>query len=213
MSTPTMIRSIKGTLAAVLCGVSLTSCADLARTGSGPSYLIMQSVTATRGGGGTSATSSLLSDVQTLVDVTVGGTTVQQPTVFNDMGQATISAEMKNALSTTAPSAVNSITITRYRVRFRRTDGRNTEGIDVPYSFDGATTVTVPVGGNATVGFDLVRHQAKGERPLAALVGGRGLTFISTIAEVTFYGRDQAGNEVSITGSIDVQFADFGDDE
>jgi len=34
---------------------------------------------------------------------------------------------------------------------------------------------------------------------------------ISTIAHVTFYGKDQNGNEVSVTGSISVNFADWGD--
>ena len=34
---------------------------------------------------------------------------------------------------------------------------------------------------------------------------------ISTIAEVTFYGRDQAGNDVSATGSMGVDFGNFGD--
>lgn len=212
MTRPNLIRSLKGTAAALLCGASLTSCADLASTGTGPSFLIMESV-AGSAGGDAGFTSSLLSDVETLVDVTTGGVTVKQPTIFNDLGQATIRAEMKNALSTTAPSAINSVTLTSYRVRFRRTDGRNTEGVDVPYGFDGATTATIFIGQSATVGFDLVRHQAKLEKPLITLVGGGGLIHISTIAEVTFFGRDQAGNQVSITGSIDVQFADFGDEE
>lgn len=213
MSTPTMNRSVKGLLAAALCSLSVTSCADLAQTGSGPAYLIMERLTATAGSarGGGAATMSLLSDVQALVDVTVGNVTVQQPTVFNDLGQATIRVEMKNALSTTAPTAVNSVTLNRYRVRYRRTDGRNAEGVDVPYGFDGATTATIAPGSSATVSFDLVRHQAKLERPLSTLVGGRGLIFLSTIAEVTFYGQDQAGNAVSVSGTIDVQFADFGD--
>ncbi|MDP2390281.1 MAG: hypothetical protein Q8N52_08140, partial [Acidobacteriota bacterium] len=207
----TLIRNVKGLLAAAVCGVSLTACADLASTGSGPAFLIMERVTATAGNGGSAGTTSLLSDVQALVDVTVGGVTVRQPTVFNDLGQATIRVEMKNALSTTAPTAVNSVTINRYRVRYRRTDGRNAEGVDVPYSFDGATTATIAPGSTATVGFDLVRHQAKLERPLVTLIGGRGLIFLTTIAEVTFYGQDQAGNAVSVSGTIDVQFADFGD--
>jgi len=34
---------------------------------------------------------------------------------------------------------------------------------------------------------------------------------LSTIARVTFYGHDQTGREVSVTGSIDVTFANFGD--
>ena len=42
-------------------------------------------------------------------------------------------------------------------------------------------------------------------------MSGGAQNVISTIAEVTFYGRDQAGNEVSVTGSISVNFSDFGD--
>ncbi len=213
MSTPNLMTTVKGVLAVLVCGLSATSCADIARTGTGPAYLIMESVTGSSGGGsGSTFTSSLLSDVQRMVDVTVGGVTTQQPTIYNDLGRATIRAEMKNSLNPTTPSALNSITINRYRVRYRRTDGRNTEGVDVPYGFDGGTTMTISIGSSADVNFDLVRHQAKAERPLSTLVGGRGLIFLSTIAEVTFFGRDQAGNEVSIMGSIDVQFGDFGDE-
>lgn len=215
MSTPTLIRNVKGLMAAALCGLSVTSCADLARTGRGPAYLIVESVSGARGGssGAGTFTSSLLSDVITIVDVKVGSTTVPTPTIFNDLGQARLRAEMKNALSPTAPTPASSITINRYRVRFRRTDGQNREGIDVPYGFDGGTTVTIPVGGSALVNFDLVRHQAKSEPPLVTLVGGRGLIFLSAIAEVTFYGQDQAGNAVSVSGTIDVQFGDFGDSQ
>lgn len=212
MRTPNLTRTLKGVLAATVCGLSVTACADLARTGTGPAYLVMENVSASAGGG-TTFTSSLLSDVQVIVEVTINGATVRQPTIFNDLGRATVRAEMKNSIVPTTPTAMHSITINRYRVRYRRTDGRNTEGVDVPYGFDGAVTATVPIGGSVSVNFDLVRHQAKLERPLLTLIGGRGLTFLSTIAEVTLYGQDQAGNEVSISGSIDVQFGDFGDED
>jgi hypothetical protein len=109
------------------------------------------------------------------------------------------------------PTTLNEITITRYRVNFVRSDGRNTPGVDVPYGFDGAFTLTVPATGSAQAGFDLVRHQAKAEPPLRNLVGGGSARFISTIAEITFFGRDQAGNEVSVTGSINVNFGDWAD--
>jgi len=192
MSTPTLIRSVKGLLAAALCSLAVTSCADLAQTGSGPSYLIMQGVSSAAGG------------VSLDSDVIVSGI------AFIDLGRATIRVEMKNSTVTaTTPTSHNDVTLTRYRVRYRRTDGQNREGIDVPYSFEGSTTVTIPVGNAAVVGFDLVRQQAKLEPPLRTLVGGGGLIVISTIAEVTFYGRDQAGNEVSVTGSMDVRFGDF----
>ncbi len=199
MSTPHLHRSATGLLAAIVCGLSIGSCADLARTGTGPSYLIMQSVTATRGGGTASVTAILDSDV------------VTRGIAFTDLGTATIRAEMKNTRSTTAPSAINSITLNRYRVRFRRTDGQNREGIDVPYGFDGGTTMTIAIGSSQAVIFDLVRPQSKLEPPLRTLVGGGGLLIISVIAEVTFYGRDQAGNDVSVVGTIDIKFADFGD--
>jgi hypothetical protein len=44
-----------------------------------------------------------------------------------------------------------------------------------------------------------------------ALANGGGAIVISTIARVTFYGRDQAGREVSVTGQIGVNFSDWGD--
>jgi hypothetical protein len=80
----------------------------------------------------------------------------------------------------------------------------------VPYSFDGGATFTV-ADGKASGTFVLVRAQAKLEPPLISLRGGGGQIAISTIAQVTFYGRDQTGNDVSVSGSIGVNFADWGD--
>jgi hypothetical protein len=102
------------------------------------------------------------------------------------------------------------VTFTRYRVAYRRADGRNTPGVDVPYPFDSAATFTVGEE-DVTVTFQLVRHTAKEEAPLRAL--SNNATIIQTIAEVTFYGRDQAGNEVSATGNIGIAFGNFGDPE
>jgi len=93
-------------------------------------------------------------------------------------------------------------------VVYRRTDGHNTPGVDVPYPFDAAVTVTVGANG-ASSGFQLVRNAAKQEAPLRALATNPDI--ISTIADVTFYGHDQAGNDVSATGSITVDFGNFGD--
>ena len=71
-----------------------------------------------------------------------------------------------NALS---PSPTNAITITRYHVSYRRADGRNTPGVDVPYAFDGAVTVTISGTAATVVGFQLVRIEAKEEAPLVQL--------------------------------------------
>jgi hypothetical protein len=82
--------------------------------------------------------------------------------------------------------------------------------VDVPYPFDGAITATVTTT-PSTVGFTLVRVQAKIEAPLLALGGLNGAIVISTIADVTLYGEDLAGNDFATTASIGVDFTDWAD--
>jgi hypothetical protein len=151
---------------------------------------------------------SLHSDVITNVDRTVNGEQVTVATIFNDNGAAQFALVMKDQGSPAAPAPLNAVTITRYRVVYRRTDGHNIQGVDVPFAFDSAVTVTIG-GEGASTGFQLVRTSAKQEAPLRALVNNPDI--ISTIADVTFYGQDQAGNDISATGSIGIDFGNFGD--
>ena len=116
---------------------------------------------------------------------------------------------MKDITNPNAPSTNNAVTISRFHVEYVRADGRNTPGVDVPYPFDNAVTGTVTAGGQRTLGFEIVRSVAKREAPLVQLIDSANV--ISTIARVTFYGRDQVGNDVSVTGSIQIDFANFGD--
>ena len=133
-------------------------------------------------------------------------------TVFADNGQANLHLEPKDIGATgnfVPPGSNNQVTLTRYHVSYRRADGRNTPGVDVPFGFDGAMTATIPGQGNATFTFELVRVQAKQEGPLVQLISGP--TVITTIADVTFYGTDLVGNEISVTGSITIEFGNFAD--
>jgi len=190
-------------LCVLLCG----SCGTVVREGRAASYLVIDSLTASSGA--QSSTSNVLqSDVITNVKVPGGGTA---PTVLEDGGQVTLRFSMKNVTSPTGPTTNNEITLTGYHVKFTRADGRSTPGVDVPYAFDGGLTGTVKMGLTLNVNFVLVRAQAKLEPPLAALRGMGGAVIISAIAEVTFYGRDQAGNQVSVNGTISVNFADWAD--
>ena len=179
-----------------------SGCGDLTRQGTGSSYLIVSSLQASSGAEPGTFGSTLNSDVVTVVDGV--------STIFNDLGQVTLRLAMKDAGSPTPsqPTANNFITINRYHVQFVRADGRNVEGVDVPYAFDGAFTGTV-TDSELTAGFELVRHIAKTEAPLAGLA--RNITIISTIAKITFYGRDQTGREVSVDGQLLVSFGNFGD--
>ena len=189
-----------------------TGCGELVRQGRTPAQIIINTLEAASGAEPEEMGSILHSDVVTLVERQIDGEDVRVPTIYSDSGAVTMSLLMRDPGlpgAPTSPSAINQITITRYSVRFRRTDGRNTPGIDVPYPFDGAVTFTVPSSGSVTAGFELVRHTAKQEAPLRALTTNGAI--ISTFAEVTFYGRDQAGNDVSVSGSLTVDFGNFGD--
>jgi hypothetical protein len=181
---------------------------ELLRTGRSPVYLTVDSVEVTNGATNNKG-AGLLSDVLTLVKKTVNGVQVQVPTIFNDTAVATLRVTQKNPSAD--PTEMNSVTITRYSINFRRTDGRNTPGVDVPYGWDGAVSLTIPAGTSGGVGFEIVRHVSKSEPPLRNLVSEGGQIYIYTIAEITFFGRDQNGNEVSATSLVDVAFSDFGD--
>lgn len=205
-----MRRTGWGLLGAVALSVISLGCAAAGRPGQASSYLIVDSLTAASGAQPDQFGGALGSDVQTLVERSIGGVQVRVPTVFEDLAQVRFRLAMKDPTVTAFPA--NAITVNRYRVVFRRADGRNTPGVDVPFGFDGAMTVTVAPDGTIA-SFTLVRVQAKGEAPLLALIGNGGAMAISTLAEITFYGKDQAGRDVVATASISVNFADWGDPE
>lgn len=184
----------------VACALATTSCGnELLRTGRAPVFLQIDSIA---GGAGDTRANPVLADVST------------NGSAINEVGDATISVIAKD--QTTGPtspttSALNTVSITRYRVEYVRPDGRNTPGVDVPFAIDGAVTRSITAGGSESVIFDLVRHGAKLEPPLRNLRSLGGSLVINTIARVTFWGRDQNGNEVIVSGAIDVVFADFPD--
>lgn len=185
--------------AVALCAGLLVSasCSDTVRQGRSPAYLVVDAMEATPSGG-TTFTNVLESDVLT------------KGSVLEDQGRVTMHLQVKNLDIPATPT--NAITVNRYHVSFRRADGQNVPGVNVPYAFDGAVTGTITEDGKkVSLVFILVRVQAKLEAPLSPLVGQGGGIAIMTIADVTFYGRDQAGNDVSVTGSITVNFADWAD--
>jgi hypothetical protein len=196
------------------CAVLTAGCGDLAQTGRSPVQLVILSLQGASGAEPDEMGSFVLSDVLTLVTRSIDGEDVQVPTVFNDVGSVRMQIVLKDqgvpGLAA-EPGPLNAVTITRYRVVYRRADGRNTPGVDVPFGFDGAVTFTVPFEGDASSGFELVRVIAKEEMPLRPLVNNGN--FITTLADITFFGRDLAGNELQATGSIQVDFANFADPE
>jgi hypothetical protein len=184
-------KSVKLPLVVALVALS-SACGEFTRDGHSPVVLVVDRLTVNEDDG------TLLSDV------------VTEGSITNDMAEAEFRLVLKDPGApgiTSTPSLLNAVTITRYRVEYRRSDGRNAQGTDIPYAFDSGLTVTIDGSKSAT--FQIVRHTAKAEAPLKALaINGE---IISTIAYVTFYGHDQAGNDVSASASMGIDFGNFAD--
>ena len=202
------MRSISRlTVLAALVALSV-SCGDVVRDGKAPVMLVINTLQGAQGSKPGSFGVPLNSDVITNVTSPAPCTAATPcPTIFNDVGQAALQVVLKDVSVT--PSSNNQVTITRYHVEFVRSDGHNVQGVDVPFAFDGATTLTIPAGGTGTVPFELVRFTAKQESPLVQLITNP--IEISTLATVTFYGTDVVGNAIQVSGSLSVNFANFGD--
>jgi len=189
------------------------SCGDVVRQGRSPVYIVINTLQAAPGNSPGTFGGFLLSDViRNVTSPAPCSPATPCPTVFNDVGQAVLRLSLKDIGSPATPNTPttnNEVTINRVRIVYRRADGRNTPGVDVPYPVDAVATGTIPASGTLTLSFEIVRHSAKEEAPLIQLIASPSI--ISTIAEVTFFGRDQAGNQVSATGNIQIDFGNFGD--
>lgn len=114
------------------------------------------------------------------------------------------------------------VSIDRYEIRFFRSDGRNVEGVDVPFRISGAIRFLLDVeeSGTSDLSIEIVRSQAKLDPPLRNLrLGlnsvtetnpfGSGAIVLTTFAEITIHGTTIAGQNVTSSGIIQVDFADF----
>ena len=189
------------------------SCGAVVRQGSSPVFLVIDLLQGIRGGASAGTPSNtLFSDVITNVASPPPCSSNNLcPTIFADTGTVTLRAPLKasGATATLAPTTNNEVTINRIHVEYTRADGRSTQGVDIPYAFDTAVTGTILAGGTLSLGFELVRHVAKEESPLVQLK--TSANFISSIAKITIYGVDRVGNQIQVTGSLQIEFGNFGD--
>jgi hypothetical protein len=181
--------------------------------GQAPVQVVIDALEAASGASPADFGGTMHSDVETLETSPDPCTEMDPcPVIYPDLGQVTMRLVSRDPGSPgvgSNPSQLNAVTINRYHVRFARTDGRNGEGVDVPYSFESAVTFTIPADASATAGFQIVRHAMKLEAPLKALADNG--QFISTIAYVTFYGQDLAGNAVTVMGQVGIDFGNYAD--
>ena len=190
--------------------LTLAACVpEWADQGEAPVLLrITKIIAQTGGGGGDSGTGDVLnSDVDP---------------VFNDNATISLETVSKNPFVGTGPvieGIANDVMAETYEVRYFRTDGRNQEGVDVPYRITGPLATMVKVGEPVSVSIIVVRHQAKLEPPLKNLtsIGGdagatqfSGAGIITTVAEITVRGHTTSGKGVEARASLQINFANFG---
>lgn len=201
---PRMFRFLAFAVAGAAAIVTAGCGEYLQEQGRAPVQVIVNALEASPGDSGDFGT-TLASDVITMVR----NNDPSSCTVWGDTGRVTLSLVPKD-ITGSAPTSLNQVTVTRYRVEYIRSDRPSgaVQGVDVPYAFESAVTFTIPPSGAVSGAFTLVRNTAKLESPLLALRNSPVL--IQTVARVTFWGRDQAGNEVVMSGDIGVTFGDFG---
>ncbi len=201
-------RTASGLVLVAATVASATGCTSRQKSGLSPSYVIIDSIQASSGAepdklGGTLARTS---------DRKRPGKG-SRATVFDDPGQAVFELALKDpGSSRPADAAVDhelhhAHALPRaVRPRRRPEHAGRRRAVSVRRRHDGD-------GGRRRRhgGLHARARAGQGGGPLLPLAGVGGAKTISTIAEVTFYGTDQAGHEVTVTGQIGVNFADWGD--
>ncbi|UCE40330.1 MAG: hypothetical protein JSV17_12810 [Candidatus Aminicenantes bacterium] len=142
-------------------------------------------------------------------DVAVFNPETLTTTVAADAAKVTFTVASLDPAPWLGTSQYYDILVTHYVVTYSRSDGKNQEGIDVPYSFDGSLSARVPVDGQTEISFVVVRAVSKLEPPLINLATGRGEGELKTTARIEFYGQDTVGNKVKATGYLTIFFADY----
>src|SRR5262245_18396566 len=119
------LRCITQGTAIIAAALWSTSCGNVVRQGRGPTIMVIDGLQAASGAAVGQFSGFLNPDVQVLVKQTIHGQQVTLPTIVNDVGKVTLRMVLKESGSpaneaTTTP--VNSITLNRYLVVFRRAD-------------------------------------------------------------------------------------------
>jgi len=179
---------------ALMCALALGGCtADYARQGNAPVLLLITAIEPT----------------------TMSSEVLQGGTICPDFARVTLANLSKNP-NFILSGAPETVIVNRYEVSYFRSDGRSTQGVDVPYTISGTTNASVKMDVDAAVGvlvsIEVVRRQAKMEPPLVQLREGGGQAKVLTMqARITMYGQTIAGENVQASGTMQIDFADYVD--
>jgi hypothetical protein len=164
---------------------------DWAEQGDSPNVLLMT---------GINSGTPITSDVQ-----------ISNGSICPDFAALRVENHLKNPLNTDA-SFRSDVVIERYDVRYFRSDGRSTEGVDVPFRITGNVAQEIQASNSAVLNLEIVRRQAKLEPPLRNLQGLGGGQVVTMFAEVTLHARSTIQQSLNTaTARVQIDFADFVD--
>ena len=222
--TPTDMRTNMGVaqlirkatvLGVVAAALGAAGCGEVARTGRSPGFLVMERLEGASGADPDEFSTVVGSDVRTLVRKTIDGQEILVPTIFMDPGRVLLSLGAEEPRhGGVAHRALGAERHHRQPLpgglpalrRPQHPRDRRALCLRRRHDRHGASRR----GRGRLLRTGPGRRQER-ESPLNRMVDDGGVQAFSTIAEVTFFGRDQAGNEVTLSGNITVSFADYGD--
>lgn len=190
-------------LVLIIAALALASCQAKEDDSTSASFLVITSLTGNDLAGKAGST-TVFSDV------------ITNGSIINDSAVAVVTALTYNP---TEDSEAHDITyymnviVDQVDVEFMRTDGKNTEGVDVPYHFSQPMNMLVEVDKTASIPFILIRHVAKMESPLIQLRDFPSEEVVlQLVAKVTMHGKDLAGHRIApVSGYLTVWCANFAD--
>jgi hypothetical protein len=187
----------------IIAALFLASCAASEKDSTSGSFLVINSLTGNDLEGLPGST-TVFSDV-----LTAGS-------IINDNGVAEVTTLTYNPLPDSPEHDITyymNVVVDQIDVEFLRTDGRNVEGVDVPYRFTQPMNQLVAVDETVEIPFVLIRHVAKLEAPLLALRDITSQSYIlQLVAKVTVHGKDLGGHRVApVTSYLTVWCANFAD--
>ncbi len=197
----TMKMGLKATVLVFGC-LALLSCNPLENKTESSSLLIVEDISGVAADG--KVANYLESDVVKL-------DTTGNAYVTADPAAVTLGAKLLTPSPTLGTSQYNDILVDRYVVRYSRSDGKNREGIDVPYSFEGSLSTLIKIDSTTSLSLLVVRAAAKLEPPLLNLGSGRYEGVLQVTAQIDFYGHDMMNKNVHATGYLAIYFGDYAD--
>jgi len=190
-------------LVLIIAALFLASCVAKENDTTSASFLVINSLTG-NDLAGEPGSSTVFCDVYT------------SDSIINDNAVASVTTLTYNPLEDSVEHDITfymNVIVDQVDVEFMRTDGRNVEGVDVPYRFTQPMNTLVAVDQAVEIPFVLIRHVAKLEPPLLALreVTSQGIV-LQLVAKVTLHGKDLGGHRVApVSGYVSVWCSNFAD--